>query len=291
MVSGLKQTIFNHLPPATLAVVWAIFAFVPTSLAQSEALLGITALGALVFIQAMEFVSERHVSWRLNWREAFTDLFYVAFGIFIIGSLTQILVDSPLSQLKEAWGIATPWLGELPFVVQVVLAMMVFEFGQYWMHRWMHNSEILWSTHAPHHHLTQLNAMKAHIGNPIELFLISLSVIAFFDFDTNALFAAFVSLGVVAYYAHANIRSDPPAWYGFLFTTIRHHSLHHTALSFADTRCNYGNSIILFDRLFGTFKDGESTVVGQDERKRLSIREQFLFPISYFANKRRGTEI
>ena len=88
MASGLKQTIFNHLPPATLAVVWAIFAFVPTSLAQSEALLGILALGALVFIQAMEFVSERHASWRLNWREAFTDLFYVAFGIFIIGSLS-----------------------------------------------------------------------------------------------------------------------------------------------------------------------------------------------------------
>jgi sterol desaturase/sphingolipid hydroxylase (fatty acid hydroxylase superfamily) len=44
------------------------------------------------------------------------------------------------------------------------------------------------------------------------------------------------------------------------------------------TRCNYANSLILIDRVFGTFRDGEATVVGQDDLRRLSIREQFLFP-------------
>jgi sterol desaturase/sphingolipid hydroxylase (fatty acid hydroxylase superfamily) len=32
----------------------------------------------------------------------------------------------------------------------------------------------LWLTHAPHHHITQLNALKGYVGNPLELFLISL---------------------------------------------------------------------------------------------------------------------
>ncbi|RZM18242.1 MAG: fatty acid hydroxylase family protein, partial [Sphingomonas sp.] len=77
---------------------------------------------------------------------------------------------------------------------------------------------------------------------------------------------------------HANVRADPPRWYAFFFTTIRNHSLHHTALSYEDTRCNYGNSLILLDRLFGTYRDGESAVVGQDDRKRLTIWEQWMFP-------------
>jgi hypothetical protein len=30
--------------------------------------------------------------------------------------------------------------------------------------------------------------------------------------------------------------------------------------------------------VFGTYREGESEVVGQDDRRRLSIKEQFLFP-------------
>jgi sterol desaturase/sphingolipid hydroxylase (fatty acid hydroxylase superfamily) len=48
---------------------------------------------------------------------------------------------------------------------------------------------------------------------------------------------------------------------------------------YEDTRCNYANSLILCDRMCGTFRDGEAEVVGQDERKRLSIWEQFTFPL------------
>jgi len=99
-----------------------------------------------------------------------------------------------------------------------------------------------------------------------------------FDWDTAALFAAISVGSTVAINAHANVRANPPIWYSFFFTTIRHHSLHHTALSYEDTRCNYGNSLILLDRIFGTYKDGESAVVGQGERKRLSIPEQWVFP-------------
>jgi sterol desaturase/sphingolipid hydroxylase (fatty acid hydroxylase superfamily) len=60
-------------------------------------------------------------------------------------------------------------------------------------------------------------------------------------------------------------------------TSIRNHSLHHS-VPLEDTRSNYANSLILIDRIFGTFKDGEGVVVGQDERKRLSIWDQTVFP-------------
>jgi sterol desaturase/sphingolipid hydroxylase (fatty acid hydroxylase superfamily) len=47
---------------------------------------------------------------------------------------------------------------------------------------------------------------------------------------------------------------------------------------YEDTRANYGNSLILLDRIFGTYQEGEASVVGQDQRKRLSIWEQTIFP-------------
>ncbi|MDZ4277124.1 MAG: sterol desaturase family protein [Erythrobacter sp.] len=283
-----KQSLINLLPPATLAVVLAFWAFAPAAWVEAPWTIIIVGLAVIALVQFLELVFERHEGWRINGKELATDIFYVVFGYGVIGTLSEVLVQSPLTELKQSLGIATPWLAELPFLIQVAIVMLVFELGQYWMHRAMHNWTPLWLTHAPHHHITQLNAMKGFIGNPIELFLIGLSVIALLDVDMPALFAAFNALGVIAIYAHANVRADPPAWFGFFFTTIRNHSLHHTVLSYEDTRCNYGNSVILWDRVFGTYREGESEVVGQDDRRRLSIREQFLFPLKPWLERRSG---
>ena len=284
----MRQSLINLLPPATVAAIWAFWALAPAAWAEGGWAIMAVGLGTLAFVQVLELLFERHKGWRINRRELATDVFYVAFGYGVIGFLTDTLVNGPLGELKQAWGIATPWLADSPFMVQVLVVMFTFEFGQYWMHRAMHNWTPLWLTHAPHHHITQLNAMKGFIGNPIELFLISLGVIALLDVDLNALFAAITASGAIAAFAHANVRADPPIWYGYFFTTIRNHSLHHTALSYEDTRCNYGNSVILWDRVFGTYKEGESEVVGQDDRKRLSIREQWLFPLRPWLEKRAG---
>jgi sterol desaturase/sphingolipid hydroxylase (fatty acid hydroxylase superfamily) len=287
---SVKQGLINLLPPATLAAILAFWAFAPAAWVEAPWTLLAVGLGTLAFVQGLEFVFERHAGWRMNWREFGTDVFYVAFFYIVIGWLAGTLIDGPLSMLKQELGIGTPWLMELPFLVQAMVVLFVFEFGQYWMHRAMHNWTPLWLTHAPHHHITQLNAMKGYIGNPIELFLISIGVIALLDVDLNALFAGFTVGGAIAIYAHANVRADPPIWYGFFFTTIRNHSLHHTATSYEDTRCNYGNSVIFWDRVFGTYKDGESAIVGQDDRKRLSIKEQWLFPLRPFMEKKRAAE-
>lgn len=275
---GIKTTFVNLIPPATLAAVVLFWGLAPATAVEHPWTLVAVGVAILAWVQGLEWLFERHEGWRLNKREFATDLFYVVLTYTAIAWASRTLAEEPLLSIKETLGIATPWLKQLPFVVQALLAFSIFEFGQYWMHRAMHNWYPLWLTHAPHHHITQLNALKGAVGNPIELFLISLSVLALFDFDLAALFCAISVGGVISGFAHANVRSDPPLFYSFVFTTIRHHSLHHTALSYEDTRCNYGNSLILLDRVFGTYREGESSIVGQDERKRLSIYEQFMFP-------------
>ncbi|WP_404482132.1 sterol desaturase family protein [Novosphingobium sp. BL-52-GroH] len=273
----LKDKLFNLLPPAFVAIVFVFWAYGPQSWTTSSWSIIVASSLTTGIVLGLEFVHERHSGWRMNWREFATDLFYVVLGSTVISWVSTTLAEDPLDAVKKSLGITTEWAMHLPFLVQVALAIFVIEFGQYWMHRLMHNSTPFWLTHAPHHHITQLNAAKGAVGNPIELFLISLSVLALFDLSLTAKFCAFNVLGVVSTFAHANVRSDPPRFYSFFFTTIRNHSLHHST-DYEATRCNYGNSLILIDRIFGTYREGEAALVGQDDRKRLSIWEQFIFP-------------
>jgi sterol desaturase/sphingolipid hydroxylase (fatty acid hydroxylase superfamily) len=273
----MRKTFFNLLPPMMVVAVILFWAFGPAVLIKNSWTVVATSALITASVQGFEWINERHAGWRLNRREFFTDLFYVVLSSTVIAWATTKFADDPLTAAKHSLGITTQWAMHMPFLAQVALVVFLIEFGQYWMHRAMHNWTPLWLTHAPHHHITQLNAMKGAVGNPIELFLISLSVVALFDLPPAAVFCALNILGVISTFAHANVRSDPPKWYSFFFTTIRHHSLHHSVV-YEDTRCNYGNSLILLDRVFGTYREGESAIVGQDERRRLSIWEQFTFP-------------
>jgi len=273
----MKKTMFSLVQPAIVVALIIFWMSAPEAWVKSP--WTIVIVGALItaLIQGLELVVERYASWRINKREFATDLFYVIFNTTVIGWVTTHLAEDPLLAVKQSLGITTQWAMHMPFLAQVALVIFLIEFGQYWMHRLMHNNSFFWSTHAPHHHVTQLNAMKGAIGNPLELFLISLSVVALFDLQDAAIFCGANILHVISSFAHANTRLDPPRWYAFFFTTIRHHSLHHS-VDYDSTRCNYANSFILLDRIFGTYREGESEIVGQDERRRLSIKEQFLFP-------------
>ncbi len=287
MNKSIGELAVDLIPPATLVAVAAFWAYAPAAWVANPWTLLIVSSTYTAFVLGLELVFERHQGWRINRREFFTDLFYFILINTVIARIAFLLSEAPLLAFKQSWGIATPWLTAMPFLAQVALVMFVWEFGQYWMHRLMHNWEPFWLTHAPHHHITQLNAMKGSVGNPIELLLISIGVVALLDVTPAAYLCAFSMLGVISTFNHANVRSNPPLFYAFFFTTIRHHSYHHS-VGYENTRCNYGNSLILIDRMFGTYKEGEGVVVGQDDRRRLSIREQWLFPFRPLIDWTRG---
>ena len=294
MPTSMKDKVFNVIPPAMIVMVLVFWAFGPKVLLDNPWTLAVTSPLIVIIVLVLEQVHERHAGWRMNRQEFFTDLFYAVLSATVIVWLIQALADDPLSAAKASLGITTEWARQMPWLAQVALVAFLIEFGQYWMHRLMHNWTPFWLTHAPHHHLTQLNAAKGAVGNPIELFLISLSVVALFDLDKTAIFAAINALSVISVFAHANVRSDPPLWYSFFFTTIRHHSLHHST-DYEATRSNFGNSLILLDRVLGTYREGEGVLVGQDDRRRLTVWEQTIFPFrpmidAYKARRGKGGE-
>lgn len=276
--SNARRVIFRYFEPASVALIVAFWSLAPDAITGNPLTLFWAGVATKIIVQGLEFVHERHVGWRLDRREFATDLFYVVLAGTVVQWANEHGTDAALLALKGWTGLATPWLASAPLVLQVAAILFLVEFGQYWLHRAMHNWRPLWLLHAPHHHITQLNAWKGLVGNPLELVLVYASVVALFDFSLPSLFCAFHLLGAIACFAHANVGFDPPAWYRTIFTSVGAHSLHHS-VTYDDTRCNYANSLICLDHLFGTYRPGETAIVGQDDRRRLSIREQMLFPV------------
>lgn len=135
------------------------------------------------------------------------------------------------------------------------LAFFAVEFAYYWFHRWNHEIAWLWATHAVHHSATQM-VLPAAIRLGWTEF-VSLGWLAFVPLVLIGLppqmIGALLALGLVYQYVlhtEAPVSLGPLEW---LLNSPAHHRVHHSSdPQFLD--CNYGGVLIVFDRLFGTFR-------------------------------------
>jgi len=276
----IKQFVFTWFQPAVLFGLLAFWYYAPNEWAVASTGIAI-GLGFKVLLLALEWVNPRYRSWQLTWKEFATDVFYVGLGYTLIRTMGAYFGDDVIIEaVQEAFDWSKfDWFTGLPLLVQAILISMIFDFGQYWMHRGMHNWYPLWLTHAPHHYITQLNINKGAVGNPVELFLIGLGVGGFFDFLPRAFLLAGAIGMAVGTYQHINVRFNTPAWWRFIFNTTEHHSVHHSQ-DYEATRSNYSSTWILWDRLFGTCVDGEAELLGMEGGRRMDIRETMVFPFT-----------
>jgi len=226
-------------------------------------------------------VNPRHESWKLTWKEFVTDLFYVSLGYTFLGLIEGYMgSDAIIGAIQSHFDLSKlAWFTALPLLLQAFLIAFIFDFGQYWMHRGMHNWYPLWLPHSVHHYITQLNINKGAVGNPVELFLIGLGIGGFFDFLPRAAMMAGAIGMAIGSYQHINTRFNSPRWWRYLFNTTEHHSLHHSQ-DYESTRSNYSNTFIFIDRFFGTCLDGEAELLGMEGGRRMSIREQMTYPFT-----------
>jgi len=276
----VKRFVFTWFQPAVLLGLIAFWYYAPNSIAKASTAVGI-GIGFKALLLALEWVNPRFDSWRLTWKELCIDLFYVGLGFTVLRMVDGYIGDGVMIEAiqnsfdweKFAWFLA------LPLLLQAFLISFIFDFGQYWMHRGMHNWYPLWLTHAPHHYITQLNINKGAVGNPVELFLIGLGIGGFFDFLPRAALLAGTLGLAVGTYQHINVRFNTPRWWRFLFNTTEHHSVHHSQ-DYEASRSNYSSTWIIIDRMFGTCIDGEAELLGMEGGRRMSIRETMTYPFA-----------
>jgi len=274
----IKQFVFTWFQPVVLFALIAFWFYAPNSIAKTSTAIGLR-IGFTVLLLGLEWVNPRYESWRLTWKELVTDLFYVGLGMTVLRLLDGFIGSDALIENLQDWLHLDKftWFMGLPILLQAFLIAFIFDFGQYWMHRGMHNWYPLWLPHSVHHYITQFNVNKGAIGNPVELFLIGLGIGGLFDFVPRAVLLAGAFGMAVGVYQHINVRFNSPKWWRYLFNTTEHHSLHHSR-DYESTRCNYSGSFIFIDRMFGTCIDGEAELLGMEGGRRMSIREQMSYP-------------
>lgn len=277
---AVKQFVFTWFQPTILFALLAFWYYAPNSIAKASTAVGI-GIAFKVVLMGLEWINPRYASWQITWKELVADLFYVGLGYTVLNLVESYIgSDAVAEQLLQSYDWdKLAWFTGLPLLVQALLISVIFDFGQYWMHRGMHNFHPLWLTHAPHHYITQLNVYKGAVGNPVELFLIGIGIGGFFDFLPRAVMLAGAIGMAVGAYQHINARFNSPKWWRFLFNTTEHHSFHHSR-DYESTRSNYAGTWIVIDRIFGTCIDGEAELLGMEGGRRMSVPETMIYPFA-----------
>ncbi|MDX1408307.1 MAG: sterol desaturase family protein, partial [Saprospiraceae bacterium] len=156
-----------------------------------------------------------------------------------------------LFEIRETW-----WMWCLLFVGV--------DFFYYWFHRLSHEVNVLWGAHIVHHQSEEYNLSVALRQSSFQgffsmIFYLPLALIGF-----NPL--AFVTINafqtLYQFWIHTKTIHKLPGPVEFIFNTPSHHRVHHGRNPrYIDK--NHGGTLIVFDRIFGTFqKEDEEVVYG-----------------------------
>lgn len=139
-----------------------------------------------------------------------------------------------------------------------VLLVLLVDHSYYWAHRMSHEVNLFWGGHVVHHQSEEYNlsvALRQSSLQVIWTFAFSLPI-AFLGFRTLdfALISAFNTL--YQFWIHTETIGKLPRWFEFIFNTPSHHRVHHGRdPKYIDK--NHAGSLIIWDRMFGTFQEEE----------------------------------
>lgn len=143
-----------------------------------------------------------------------------------------------------------------------VLVFIGVDFCYYWFHRSTHEVSFLWGTHIVHHQSEEYNlsvalrqsAIQAFFGN---IFYLPLALLGF-NPVTFLVMNTFQTL--YQFWIHTKAIDKLHPAFEFVFNTPSHHRVHH-GMNPKYLDKNHGGTLIIFDRLFGTFQKEEEPVV------------------------------
>lgn len=144
-----------------------------------------------------------------------------------------------------------------------VLAVVAFDFCDYWLHRVGHQTAVFWAAHVVHHQSEEFNfstalrqeSLVALLGWPFYLPLAVLGV--------PPLQFALAGLIVLLYqfWIHTE-HIGKLGWFDRVFSSPSNHRVHH-AVNPLYINKNYGAMLVVWDRMFGTFaEESEPCVYG-----------------------------
>jgi sterol desaturase/sphingolipid hydroxylase (fatty acid hydroxylase superfamily) len=174
-------------------------------------------------------------------------------GNLAVGMITKSAAFLTYFYIYEHWRIADFHFNWWPVWIFAFLAE---DFTYYWVHRISHEIRFYWASHMVHHSSPKYNLAAAlrqtWTGNLTGGFifwawlpLVGVHPFIVFFFQQTSL--------LYQYWIHTEFITKMPHWFEQFFNTPSHHRVHHgTDLDYLDT--NYAGVLIIWDRIFGSFK-------------------------------------
>lgn len=148
---------------------------------------------------------------------------------------------------------------ELGGVASFLLLFFGLEFFYYWYHRAAHRVRFFWATHAVHHSPNQLTLSTAfRLGWTTELTGTTLffTPLVYLGFAPKVVVIT-LSLNLLYQFWLHTTWIPKLGWLEYVFNTPSAHRVHHASnVDYLDA--NYGGVLIIYDRLFGTYRSERS---------------------------------
>jgi sterol desaturase/sphingolipid hydroxylase (fatty acid hydroxylase superfamily) len=138
-----------------------------------------------------------------------------------------------------------------------ILCLIWIDFWRYWAHRIAHECRFWWATHVTHHNSEKYNwSVSFRLGWTQHIKIIFFIPVALVGFDPVTFFICHQIEVLYQFWIHTEYIRKLPKPIEFIFTTPSHHRVHHARDEKYLDR-NYGSTLIIWDRIFGTFQPEE----------------------------------
>ncbi len=216
------------------------------------------AVSTALILAIAERILPFYHSWNQSHNDIKTDILHLVVSNLSVPEILKLGLFAAgywlAGQLEGYLGYSL-WPTHWHMALQLLLALVIGEFGQYWAHRLAHESSgFLWSLHATHHSPTRLywlNAGRDHPLGTTMLFtaqIISLLVLGAPQ-EVIALMGLFTAIHGLGQHCNVDLRLG---FQNYIFSMAELHRWHHS-LNIDEANHNYGANLIVWDLLFGTF--------------------------------------
>lgn len=243
-------------PVLMLAALLSVRVLIAQGLAASTSALIIVLLFGFIGVAVLERLMPYRRHWLNSHQDVSADVTHLLInaGIPSLWTPVQVFLLTAASVfLAERFGQGL-WPESWHWSAELALMLLIAEFGRYWVHRAAHRIGWLWRLHAVHHSPKRLYWLNANRFHPLEKLIFQIPEVAPFILlgtpaEIIAMYFCFNAIHGLLQHSNIALKGGVLNW---VFSLTELHRWHHSRLVHESDH-NFGNNLIVWDLLFGTY--------------------------------------
>jgi len=216
------------------------------------------AYAAIMFVALAVVVLEQwfpeRADWRPQWSDVATDAAFMALVQVGLPRLLVAFAIVAIAQWMHEHDPSARWPHDWPLIAQTLTMVIAVDFVRYWLHRACHGFTPLWRLHEVHHSPDLLYTLNVGRFHPLEKILhFSLDTVPFLLLGVapEVIAGYFALYSMNGFFQHSNVRLRY-GWLNYVVGSAETHRWHH-ARDPKTASCNFSNTTIVWDLVFGTW--------------------------------------